>query len=88
MGSPVFEKTTINLENGKKFVINAKSNSKTNVYIQSATLNNTVFTRNYLTYTDLIEGGILNLEMSKTPNLSRGINDEDKPFSLSSMTSN
>ena len=84
MGSPVFEKTTINLENGKTFVINAKGNSKSNVYIQSAELNNKSFTQNYITYQDLINGGTLDLEMSSTPNISRGINESDKPFSLSS----
>ena len=86
MGSPVFEKTTINLENGKTFVINAKGNSKTNVYIKSAKLNNKTFTRNYITYQDLVAGGVLNLEMESTPNKLRGIEENDKPFSLSSET--
>lgn len=84
MGSPVFEKTTINLENGKTFVINAKGNSKTNVYIQSAELNNKTYTRNYITYQDLIAGGTLNLVMTATPNITRGISNEDRPYSLSS----
>jgi predicted alpha-1,2-mannosidase len=39
MGSPMFKKTTINLENGKQFVIEAPANSIKNVYIKSATLN-------------------------------------------------
>ena len=84
MGSPVFEKTTIHLENGKTFVIHAKGNSKNNVYIQSAKLNNNNYTRNYITYQDLVSGGTLNLEMSATPNTSRGIQEDDRPFSLSS----
>jgi len=84
MGSPVFEKTTINLENGKKFVINAKGNSKTNVYIEAAELNQQLFTRNYITYQDIIAGGTLNLKMSASPNTSRGIQEKDRPFSLSS----
>tara|TARA_R110002050_G_scaffold261165_3_gene401137 strand:+ start:6620 stop:8905 length:2286 start_codon:yes stop_codon:yes gene_type:complete len=84
MGSPVFEKTTINLENGKTFVINAKGNSKNNVYIQSAKLNKDNYELNYITYQDLVAGGVLNLEMSTTPNKSRGTKEKDRPFSLSS----
>ncbi|MDD7888081.1 GH92 family glycosyl hydrolase [Flavivirga sp. 57AJ16] len=84
IGSPVFEKTTIHLENGKTFVINANGNSKTNVYIQSAKLNNKTYTRNYITYQDLVAGGVLNFEMAKSPNVLRGVDESDKPFSLSS----
>lgn len=86
MGSPVFEKTTINLENGKTFVITANNNSKQNVYIQKATLNNTPFTRNYLTYQDIMNGGTLNLQMSDAPNTTRGTQEKDKPFSLSTSS--
>jgi predicted alpha-1,2-mannosidase len=39
IGSPIFDKATIRLGNGKDFVITAKNNSPENVYIQSATLN-------------------------------------------------
>ena len=84
LGSPVFEKTTINLENGKSFVINAINNSKSNVYINEATLNGEKYTRNYLTYQDIVAGGTFNLQMKANPNTQRGINDSDKPFSLSS----
>jgi len=83
LGSPVFNKTTISLENGKKFTIVAKNNSKTNVYIKSATLNGKPWNHNFINHTDVAAGGELVLEMSAEPNTSRGIADEDKPFSLS-----
>lgn len=82
LGSPVFTKTTINLENGKKFVIEAKNNNKENVYIQSASLNGKKYTANYLKHSDLVNGGVFKLEMSNTPHKTRGINKEDFPFSL------
>ncbi|MBC7417137.1 MAG: glycoside hydrolase family 92 protein, partial [Pedobacter sp.] len=82
MGSPKFKKTTISLENGKKFIIQAPLNSSSNVYIKSANLNGKNFTRNFLTYKDLTEGGMLNLEMDETPNKNRGLLSQDKPFSL------
>ncbi|HTN22293.1 MAG TPA: GH92 family glycosyl hydrolase [Pelobium sp.] len=83
MGSPLFKKTTITLENGKKFIINADGNSKGNVYINSGTLNGRPFNKNYLKYADITDGGILNLKMSAKPNKSRGLGEEDKPYSVS-----
>ena len=82
MGSPVFNKTTITLEDGKKFVIEAKDNSKDNVYIQSAALNGKSYSHNYLRYSDIVNGGIMNIEMSSKPALNRGLEEDDKPFSL------
>ncbi|HTN19656.1 MAG TPA: GH92 family glycosyl hydrolase [Pelobium sp.] len=82
IGSPVFKKATITLENRKKFIIQADNNSKDNVYIQSAKLNGEVFEHNFITYKDIINGGILHFEMGAQPNKSRGINNADKPFSL------
>jgi predicted alpha-1,2-mannosidase len=83
IGSPLFKKMTIALENGKKFTIEANNNSKTNVYIQSAILNGQPYTHNFITQTDIMNGGVLHLEMGAQPNLTRGLALEDKPFSLS-----
>jgi predicted alpha-1,2-mannosidase len=85
IGSPIFNKATITMEDGKKFTIIAHNNSHENVYIQSATLNGKLYTRNYINYTDIVNGGTLTLEMSNVPNTSRGILDADKPFSLSAL---
>ena len=82
LGSPVFRKATITLENGGIFTVEAENNSSENVYIQSATLNGKPYTRNFIRYADIMAGGVLHLQMSNQPNLKRGINDEDKPFSL------
>jgi putative alpha-1,2-mannosidase len=83
LGSPVFKKITLNLENGKKFIIEAGSNSRANVYIKSATLNGQDYSRHYITHRDLIKGGVLKLEMAAEPALTRGLAETDKPFSLS-----
>ncbi|HEX2982052.1 MAG TPA: GH92 family glycosyl hydrolase, partial [Ignavibacteriales bacterium] len=82
-GSPLFEKTTITMEDGKKFVIEAKGNSKQNVYIKSAKLNGKNYTKTFITYADLVNGGALNLEMSDAPNYKKGVSKEDRPFSVS-----
>jgi predicted alpha-1,2-mannosidase len=82
LGSPVFNKTTITLENGKQFVIEANNNSARNVYIRSATLNGQVLTKDWLSHTDITNGGVLHLEMSDQPERSRGTAITDRPFSL------
>jgi putative alpha-1,2-mannosidase len=83
IGSPLFKKMTISLENGKKFTIEANNNSKENVYIQSATLNGKPYTHNWITQTDIMNGGVLHFEMGDKPAINRGLALEDRPFSLS-----
>ena len=83
LGSPKFRKATITMEDGKKFVIEAKGNSKDNVYIQNATLNGKRHTRNYIHYSDIVNGGVPELQMGNQPEKTRGTAKEDRPFSLS-----
>lgn len=83
LGSPKFRKAMITMEDGKKFVIEAKGNSKDNVYIQNATLNGKRHTRNYIHYSDIVNGGVLELQMGNQPEKTRGTAKEDRPFSLS-----
>jgi len=83
LGSPVFGKVTITLENGKRFVIEAANNSSSHVYIRSATLNGRPYMHNWITYQDIAAGGVLHLEMSGEPDYHRGTAPEDKPFSVS-----
>lgn len=83
LGSPKFRKATITMEDGKKFVIEAKGNSKDNVYIQNATLNGKRHTRNYIHYSDIVNGDVLELQMGNQPEKTRGTAKEDRPFSLS-----
>ncbi len=83
IGSPLFRKTTITMEDGKKFVIEADKNSGENVYIQSATLNGKSFDKNYIQYKDIVDGGTLKFEMGNQPNKSRNTSKEAAPFSVS-----
>ncbi len=82
IGSPVFNKITITSEEGKKFVIEAKNNSKDNVYIQAATLNGKSYSHNWLRYSDIVSGGLLRFDMGNKPAMNRGLSTDDKPFSL------
>ena len=83
LGTPYFKKATISLENGKKIVINAPNNSEENVYIKSLTYNKKKYTKCYLDHFDLQKGVELDFVMDSEPNMQRGINDSDFPYSLS-----
>ena len=64
IGSPLFEKATINLENGKAFTIEAKNNSSENKYIKSVKLNGNNYEFSYINHSDIINGGSLVFEMT------------------------
>jgi len=78
IASPIFEKTTIQLDDkyysGKEFVIIANNNSKTNKYIQSATLNGKVLDKFWIYHSELVKGGELVLEMGSVPNKDWAVN--------------
>ena len=72
IGSPVFPKLTLNLENGKAFTIIAENASAENIYIQSAELNGQPYTHNYLLHEDIMKGGELYFVMGNKPNPAWG----------------
>ncbi|MBU1098728.1 MAG: GH92 family glycosyl hydrolase [Bacteroidetes bacterium] len=80
-GSPIFDKVTINFENGNKFVLNTKNNSKKNKYLKRIQLNDTEYNKLYLRHEELIKGGEITFEMSDTPNYKLGLKMEDRPNS-------
>ncbi|MFH6958837.1 GH92 family glycosyl hydrolase [Flavobacterium aquidurense] len=73
IGSPIFEKATINLEGGKKFVIEAENVSDKNFYIQSATLNGADFNQTAISHQQILKGGVLHFVMGAQPNKNWGI---------------
>lgn len=83
IGSPLFKTVTLNLENGKKVTISSDANSKENRYISSMKLNGKPYTKNYLTHAELLKGATVNFIMAEKPNMQRGINENDLPYSFS-----
>ena len=81
IGSPLFPKATITMEDGTKFQIIADNNEVNNCYITSSTLNGKELDKNYITYSELIKGGTLHFQMSDTPNKARNIGKEAAPYS-------
>ena len=85
LGSPLFERMTVHLENGKTLVITARNNRPDHVYIESAALNGKSLSRNYLRHEEIIQGGRIDFTMSAQPNFQRGTDPADAPYSLSAM---
>ncbi len=83
LGTPLFKKITLHLENGESFVISAPNNSFENRYIQSAELNGEPWTKNFLRFSDIAQGGEIVYDMGSEPNKERGIEPDDMPYSLS-----
>ncbi len=83
IGSPIFEKSTINLGNKKTFVIEAKNVSAQNKYVQSATLNGEPLNKPWFEHSTLLKGGTLVLNMGPRPNKQWGSSPEAIPPSMS-----
>ena len=77
IGSPLFEKTSIALTNGKKFTVVANGASKVNKYIQKAKFDGKPLDTPWFTHEQLMAGGTLELEMGPRPNKSWGITEEN-----------
>ena len=71
IGSPLFDKITIELNNkyytGKQFVIEAENNSPENVYIQSLSLNGSDVKKTFVPFSEVVKGGSLKLKMGSDP---------------------
>ena len=64
LGSPVFPRVDIHLENGRTFTIIAENASPENIYVKSVKLNGLRHTLPYITHWDIMEGGTLRFEMT------------------------
>ena len=83
IGSPLFNKATLHLANGKDLAIVAKHNSDKNIYIQSATLNGKPLNRPWFTHAEIANGAKLVFEMGPEPNKSWGVAPSAAPPSMS-----
>lgn len=79
IGSPLFDRVTLRLEDGKQFVLRAESNSTRNRFIQSARLNNVASTSTYINHEDIMRGGSLDFVMGPHPNEGWGSAVADAP---------
>lgn len=81
IGSPVFDKATIHLENGRDFTVVAKNVSAEDKYIQSVKLNGVSYLKSWFAHSDILNGSELSFEMGPVPNKNWGVAKQDRPES-------
>lgn len=82
LGAPLFDKVTLKLENGKKFVISSADNAEKNVFVKAVKLNGKPYPFNYIEHADILKGGSLVFKMSDKPNAHRGVDKKYFPYSM------
>jgi putative alpha-1,2-mannosidase len=78
----MFDKITMQLENGNEFVIEAKNNSKENVYVDEIQLNGKGYNKNFVKHSVIQDGGKIDFSMTAIPNKKRGTTKESFPYSM------
>jgi len=82
IGSPLFDKVTIHLENGKEFIIKANKSGIYNRYVQSVTLNGKDHLKSYFKHRDIASGGEMVFEMGDLPNKNWGSERDNRPHTI------
>ncbi|MGC0399644.1 putative alpha-1,2-mannosidase [Streptomyces sp. SAI-126] len=67
VGSPLFTKATVHLENGRDLVVRAPRNSARNVYVQGLKVNGKPWTSTSLPHSVLSRGAVLDFDMGPRP---------------------
>ena len=83
LGAPLFRKATLHFENGNDLVLSASENSEGNRYIDQMEVNGQSYTANFLKHGEMLKGGKIEFRMSAYPNLLRGTQESDLPYSFS-----
>jgi predicted alpha-1,2-mannosidase len=87
LGSPLFEKSVIKLENGKSFTITAKGAGKSfdsgkEIYVQSASLNGAAYGKSFLMHSDIMSGSNFEVKMGSKPSVTFGAAHAERPSSF------
>lgn len=84
IGSPLFTRTVIHLDEGRSFIIEAPESSPTRPYVEAAALNGHPIDRAWLTHDEIAHGGKLVLRMGPRP--SRWAIDAPAPPQVVNLT--
>ncbi|WP_338118529.1 GH92 family glycosyl hydrolase [Paenibacillus qinlingensis] len=82
IGSPMFDRMTLHLENGKQIVIEAANNAASHCYVQSVQVNNEPHQPLFMTHDQLIDGAFIQFAMTDTPQVTH-VEDKNLPYSMS-----
>lgn len=80
VGTPLFRKATVELQNGKRITINADGQGR---YVDKLGVKGRAIERNWLGHDELMQGATLDFRMSEQPNKTRGARPADAPYSFS-----
>jgi len=79
IGSPLFDKVTVHLQNGKSFTVTAKGNGYQEYYIRGATLDGETLNKTWFSHKDVLDGAELIFTMNSQPNKKWGSAPENFP---------
>jgi len=80
LGTPYFKSMKLLLENGKEVDIQSEGNG---CYVDEMSVNDSAYGHNYLDVNTLKQGGRITYRLSEKPNLQRGTQEADAPYSFS-----
>jgi putative alpha-1,2-mannosidase len=81
IGSPLFDKATIQLPNKKSFSLKVEQNTLKNIYIQRIMLNGKPWPNTYITHRQIMQGGTMTIVMGSKPNKNLGQLKVNRPRS-------
>ena len=80
LGTPYFKSMKLHLENGKEVDIQSEGKG---CYVDDILLNGKSYQHNYLDMRSLMQGTQITYRLSEQPNLQRGTQEDDIPYSFS-----
>ena len=84
-GSPLFDRASIQLGNGKELVVETIGNGIDKPYIQSVTWNGKAYSKSWIAHGEIAQGGNLQFHMGAQPNAEFGAKAEDRPPSFATL---
>ena len=82
IGSPLFKSVEITLPNKKNIFIDAKNNTKENIFVNALKLESESYSKNYINHNDLENGARISFDMSSKPNYNWGSSKMSVPYSM------
>jgi putative alpha-1,2-mannosidase len=81
LGTPLYDRVTINLASGKKLVLESKKAAPGSIFVQSVEFNGQPHPRSWFTHSDAANGGTFVFHLGQQPNPEFGKSLEDRPKS-------
>ena len=80
-GSPLFDRASIDLGNGKHLAIETENNGPDKPYIQSVAWNGKPYEKSWFSHAQIVDGGTFRIEMGEHPNKAFGADLAARPAS-------